>query len=137
MRYIVRAFLYPLEDSQVHKTMEHGWINSLMHLLSNLCIILLLSHMMWDLLAKSRLLWIANESLEDALKQLCIIDAIDENGSITSVGRTRAGTFIPLVNCCLLTLWVLRSNGLFFSRKMSLQFFQRALNQSFLFSYSC
>ncbi|XP_050207141.1 probable pre-mRNA-splicing factor ATP-dependent RNA helicase DEAH4 [Mercurialis annua] len=30
------------------------------------------------------------ESLEDALKQLYLIDAIDENGSITSVGRTMA-----------------------------------------------
>lgn len=30
------------------------------------------------------------ESLEDALNQLFIIDAIDENGSITSVGRTMA-----------------------------------------------
>ncbi|KAM7269014.1 hypothetical protein ACFE04_024511 [Oxalis oulophora] len=28
------------------------------------------------------------ESLEDALKQLYLIDAIDENGSITSIGRT-------------------------------------------------
>ncbi|XP_031267993.1 probable pre-mRNA-splicing factor ATP-dependent RNA helicase DEAH4 [Pistacia vera] len=30
------------------------------------------------------------ESLEDALKQLYLIDAIDENGTITSVGRTMA-----------------------------------------------
>lgn len=34
----------------------------------------------------------AAESLEDALKQLYLIDAIDENGSITSIGRTMAGT---------------------------------------------
>ena len=34
------AFLYPLEDSQVLKPIQHGWINSLMHLLSNLYIIL-------------------------------------------------------------------------------------------------
>ncbi|XP_021293526.1 probable pre-mRNA-splicing factor ATP-dependent RNA helicase DEAH4 isoform X1 [Herrania umbratica] len=32
----------------------------------------------------------STESLEDALKQLYLIDAIDENGSITSVGRTMA-----------------------------------------------
>lgn len=32
----------------------------------------------------------SSESLEDALKQLYLIDAIDENGSITSVGRTMA-----------------------------------------------
>ncbi|XP_022132197.1 probable pre-mRNA-splicing factor ATP-dependent RNA helicase DEAH4 isoform X1 [Momordica charantia] len=31
-----------------------------------------------------------SESLEDALKQLYLIDAIDENGSITSIGRTMA-----------------------------------------------
>ncbi|XP_052185783.1 probable pre-mRNA-splicing factor ATP-dependent RNA helicase DEAH4 isoform X2 [Diospyros lotus] len=30
------------------------------------------------------------ESLEDALKQLYLIDAIDENGSITAIGRTMA-----------------------------------------------
>ncbi|KDO81974.1 hypothetical protein CISIN_1g005291mg [Citrus sinensis] len=34
----------------------------------------------------------SSESLEDALKQLYLIDAIDENGSITSIGRTMAGT---------------------------------------------
>lgn len=34
----------------------------------------------------------AAESLEDALKQLYLIDAIDENGLITKVGRTMAGT---------------------------------------------
>ncbi|CAK9137321.1 unnamed protein product [Ilex paraguariensis] len=32
----------------------------------------------------------SSESLEDALKQLYLIDAIDDNGSITSVGRTMA-----------------------------------------------
>ncbi|KAJ4710886.1 putative ATP-dependent RNA helicase [Melia azedarach] len=32
----------------------------------------------------------SSESLEDALKQLYLIDAIDENGSITSTGRTMA-----------------------------------------------
>ncbi|KAK9120032.1 hypothetical protein Scep_018125 [Stephania cephalantha] len=32
----------------------------------------------------------SRESLEDALKQLYLIDAIDENGSITQVGRTMA-----------------------------------------------
>lgn len=32
----------------------------------------------------------SSESLEDALKQLYLIDAIDENGSITSFGRTMA-----------------------------------------------
>lgn len=42
------------------------------------------------------------ESLTDALKQLYLIDAIDENGSITSVGRTMAGNELPLLrfyNC--------------------------------------
>lgn len=34
----------------------------------------------------------AGESLEDALKQLYLIDAIDENGTITHIGRTMAGT---------------------------------------------
>lgn len=34
----------------------------------------------------------AAESLEDALKQLYLIDAIDENGSITRIGQTMAGT---------------------------------------------
>jgi HrpA-like RNA helicase len=33
----------------------------------------------------------AAESLQDALKQLYLIDAIDENGSITSFGRVMAG----------------------------------------------
>ncbi|XP_028113412.1 probable pre-mRNA-splicing factor ATP-dependent RNA helicase DEAH4 isoform X1 [Camellia sinensis] len=32
----------------------------------------------------------SSESLEDALKQLYLIDAIDENGSISSIGRTMA-----------------------------------------------
>lgn len=32
----------------------------------------------------------SSESLEDALKQLYLIDAIDENGSVTSIGRTMA-----------------------------------------------
>ncbi|XP_042502948.1 probable pre-mRNA-splicing factor ATP-dependent RNA helicase DEAH4 isoform X2 [Macadamia integrifolia] len=32
----------------------------------------------------------SRESLEDALKQLFLIDAIDENGSITDIGRTMA-----------------------------------------------
>lgn len=32
----------------------------------------------------------SSESLEDALKHLYLIDAIDENGSITSIGRTMA-----------------------------------------------
>lgn len=31
------------------------------------------------------------ESLEDALRQLYLIDAIDENGMITDIGRTMAG----------------------------------------------
>lgn len=35
--------------------------------------------------------FVAAESLEDALKQLYLIDAIDENGLITKVGRTMAG----------------------------------------------
>lgn len=33
----------------------------------------------------------AAESLEDALRQLYLIDAIDENGSVTKVGQTMAG----------------------------------------------
>lgn len=33
----------------------------------------------------------AAEALEDALKQLYLIDAIDEDGSITSLGKTMAG----------------------------------------------
>ncbi|XVF01716.1 hypothetical protein REPUB_Repub04eG0112500 [Reevesia pubescens] len=32
----------------------------------------------------------STESLEDALKQLYLIDATDENGSLTSIGRTMA-----------------------------------------------
>ncbi|KAL6969301.1 RNA helicase [Sarracenia purpurea var. burkii] len=35
----------------------------------------------------------SSESLEDALKQLFLIDAIDENGSVTRIGRTMAGIF--------------------------------------------
>jgi len=34
----------------------------------------------------------AVESLQDALKQLFLIDAIDENGAITSFGQKMAGT---------------------------------------------
>jgi len=34
--------------------------------------------------------WSAGESLEDALRQLYLIDAIDENGQITEVGRIMA-----------------------------------------------
>jgi ATP-dependent RNA helicase DHX8/PRP22 len=33
----------------------------------------------------------SRESLEDALRQLYLIDAIDENGHITDVGRIMAG----------------------------------------------
>lgn len=33
----------------------------------------------------------AAESLQDALKQLFLIDAIDENGNITSIGNTMSG----------------------------------------------
>lgn len=36
-------------------------------------------------------LWPAGESLEDALRQLYLIDAIDESGQITDVGRLMAG----------------------------------------------
>jgi HrpA-like RNA helicase len=35
--------------------------------------------------------WPAGESLEDALRQLYLIDAIDETGQITDVGRMMAG----------------------------------------------
>ena len=35
--------------------------------------------------------FVAAEALQDALRQLYLIDAIDENGSITSIGRTMAG----------------------------------------------
>lgn len=35
------------------------------------------------------------ESLEDALRQLYLIDAIDENGQITDVGRVMAGILSP------------------------------------------
>lgn len=33
----------------------------------------------------------AGESLEDALRQLYLIDAIDENGQITEIGKAMAG----------------------------------------------
>jgi HrpA-like RNA helicase len=39
----------------------------------------------------------AAESLQDALKQLYLIDAIDENGAITSIGRKMAGTFLYIL----------------------------------------
>ncbi|KAJ4832589.1 hypothetical protein Tsubulata_023319 [Turnera subulata] len=40
------------------------------------------------------------ESLQDALKQLYIINAIDDNGSMSSIGRTMAGTgFHPIQIC--------------------------------------
>ena len=44
------------------------------------------------------LLFFAAESLQDALKQLFLIDALDENGTITPVGKTMAGIhfFLPL-----------------------------------------
>lgn len=35
--------------------------------------------------------YVVAESLEDALRQLYLIDAIDEDGSITSLGQTMAG----------------------------------------------
>ena len=37
------------------------------------------------------LLMFAGEALEDALRQLYLIDAIDENGVITRIGRKMAG----------------------------------------------
>ena len=40
---------------------------------------------------KTYLAFAAVEALEDALKQLYLIDAIDDEGSITSLGRTMAG----------------------------------------------
>uniref|UniRef100_A0A2P2L5G5 RNA helicase n=1 Tax=Rhizophora mucronata TaxID=61149 RepID=A0A2P2L5G5_RHIMU len=49
------------------------------------------------------------ELLEDALKQLHIIDAIDENGSITSVGRTMAE--LPLEPSLSRTLIKANENG--------------------------
>lgn len=33
----------------------------------------------------------AGESLEDALRQLYLIDAIDEHGQITDIGKSMAG----------------------------------------------
>lgn len=38
----------------------------------------------------------AAESLQDALKQLYLIDAIDESGTITSIGQKMAGTYFFL-----------------------------------------
>lgn len=38
--------------------------------------------------------YVVAESLEDALRQLYLIDAIDEDGSITSLGQTMAGKSI-------------------------------------------
>ncbi|KAJ9169364.1 hypothetical protein P3X46_017567 [Hevea brasiliensis] len=49
------------------------------------------------------------ESLTDALKQLYLIDAIDENGSITSVGRTMAE--LPLEPSLSRTLMEANENG--------------------------
>ncbi|CAN1152480.1 Probable pre-mRNA-splicing factor ATP-dependent RNA helicase DEAH4 [Linum perenne] len=49
------------------------------------------------------------ESLEDALKQLYLIDAIDENGAITSVGRTMAE--LPLEPSLSRTLMEANENG--------------------------
>ncbi|WCJ38716.1 RNA helicase family protein [Euphorbia peplus] len=49
------------------------------------------------------------ESLEDALKQLYLIDAIDENGSVTSVGRTMAE--LPLEPSLSRTLMEANENG--------------------------
>lgn len=44
----------------------------------------------------------AAESLQDALKQLFLIDAIDENGTITSIGKTMAGIlFLFISSKCL------------------------------------
>lgn len=37
------------------------------------------------------IIFVSVESLEDALKQLYLIDAIDDTGLITSVGQTMAG----------------------------------------------
>ncbi|CAI0381069.1 unnamed protein product [Linum tenue] len=49
------------------------------------------------------------ESLEDALKQLYLIDAIDENGAITSIGRTMAE--LPLEPSLSRTLLEANENG--------------------------
>ncbi|XP_010549283.1 PREDICTED: probable pre-mRNA-splicing factor ATP-dependent RNA helicase DEAH4 isoform X2 [Tarenaya hassleriana] len=49
------------------------------------------------------------ESLEDALKQLYLIDAIDENGIITSIGRTMAE--LPLEPSLSRTLIEANENG--------------------------
>lgn len=45
--------------------------------------------------------FVAVESLEDALKQLYLVDAIDENGSITSLGRKMAGNCSSPLFCIL------------------------------------
>ena len=55
----------------------------------------------------STVVFVAAESLEDALKQLYLIDAIDENGVIRSIGRTMAGltlasTFEEFYSNCML-----------------------------------
>ncbi|KAM7468744.1 hypothetical protein LguiB_016306 [Lonicera macranthoides] len=51
----------------------------------------------------------SSESLEDALKQLYLIEAIDENGSITSVGQTMAE--LPLEPSLSRTLIEANENG--------------------------
>ncbi|CAA7043469.1 unnamed protein product [Microthlaspi erraticum] len=51
----------------------------------------------------------SSESLEDALKQLYLIDAIDENGAITSIGRTMSG--LPLEPSLSRTLIEANENG--------------------------
>nr|GFC04568.1 probable pre-mRNA-splicing factor ATP-dependent RNA helicase DEAH4 [Tanacetum cinerariifolium] len=38
----------------------------------------------------------SSESLQDALKQLFLIDAIDANGTITSIGKTMVGVSFSL-----------------------------------------
>lgn len=49
------------------------------------------------------------ESLEDALRQLYLIDAIDEDGSVTRVGRTMSGKSLQfeLLNMVLSTSFLL------------------------------
>uniref|UniRef100_A0A1J3HTC6 RNA helicase n=1 Tax=Noccaea caerulescens TaxID=107243 RepID=A0A1J3HTC6_NOCCA len=51
----------------------------------------------------------SSESLEDALKQLYLIDAIDENGAITSIGRTMSE--LPLEPSLSRTLIEANENG--------------------------
>ncbi|CAN8304073.1 unnamed protein product [Cochlearia groenlandica] len=51
----------------------------------------------------------SSESLEDALKQLYFIDAIDENGAITSIGRTMSE--LPLEPSLSRTLIEANENG--------------------------